>query len=160
MPTPDFILDLRSMIGHHPLWLPGVTALVTDLSGRILMGQRADSGKWALISGIPDPREEMAAAAAREVLEETGVGVVVEQLISIRSVGPITYPNGDVTSYVDHFFRCRPVGGEAHVGDDESLAVGWFAPGELPSPLAPRTPDLLKEAEDQAVDGLARFVGR
>lgn len=158
MPTPDFILELRSMIGNHPLWLPGVTMLVTDEEGRILLGQRADSGKWALISGIPEPQEEMAAAAAREVLEETGIQVVVEQLVSIRSIGPITYPNGDVTSYVDHFFRCRPVSGEAHVADDESLAVGWFAPEELPDPLAPRVQELLKEAEDQAFDGLARFI--
>jgi 8-oxo-dGTP pyrophosphatase MutT (NUDIX family) len=158
MATPDFILKLRSMIGNHPLWLPGVTALVTDERGFILMGQRADSGLWALPSGIPEPEEEMATAAVREVREETGVLVVVEQLISIRSIGPMQYPNGDVTSYVDHFFRCRPVSGAAHVGDDESLAVGWFAPDDLPQPMTARTHELLQEAEDQALDGLARFL--
>jgi 8-oxo-dGTP pyrophosphatase MutT (NUDIX family) len=159
MATPDFILELRSMIGHHPLWLPGVTALVTDEEGRILLGQRADNGLWALPSGIPEPQEEMAAAAAREVLEETGVHIVVEQLVSIRSQGPVTYPNGDVTAYVDHFFRCRPVSGTAHVADDESLDVGWFRPDRLPEPVSGRTHELLKEAEDQALDGLTRFIG-
>lgn len=158
MPTPDFVLELRSMIGHHPLWLPGVTMLVTDEEGRILLGQRSDSGLWALPSGIPEPREEMAVAAAREVLEETGVSVVVEQLISIRSIGPVNYPNGDVTAFVDHFFRCRPVSGTAHVADDESLAVGWFAPDRLPEPVTGRTHELLREAADQASDGRARFV--
>lgn len=132
--------------------------LVTDDEGRILLGQRADSGLWALPSGIPEPQEEMAAAAAREVLEETGVEVVVEQLISIHSVGPVTYPNGDVTAYVDHFFRCRPVTGTARVADDESLAVGWFAPAQLPEPITGRTHELLQEAEDQALDGLTRFT--
>jgi 8-oxo-dGTP pyrophosphatase MutT (NUDIX family) len=159
MPTPDFILELRSMIGHHPLWLPGVTMLVTRDDGEVLLGQRADSGRWALPSGIPEPREEMAAAAAREVLEETGVRVVVEQLISLRSMGPVIYPNGDVTSYADHFFRCRPVSGSAHVADDESLAVGWFPPEQLPEPLAEGTRELLKEAAEQAGDGIARFLG-
>jgi 8-oxo-dGTP pyrophosphatase MutT (NUDIX family) len=146
------------MIGNHPLWLPGVTALVTDDRGFMLMGQRVDSGHWALPSGIPEPREEMAAATAREVLEETGVVVAVEQLISIRSIGPLRYPNGDVTSYVDHFFRCRALSGMARVADDESLAVGWFAPDDLPQPLTDRTPALLREAADMTVGAPARFI--
>ncbi|MFD9691906.1 hypothetical protein ACFWXO_39795, partial [Kitasatospora sp. NPDC059088] len=29
-------------------------------------------------------------------------------------------------------FRCRAVGGEARVNDDESLEVGWFGLDELP----------------------------
>jgi ADP-ribose pyrophosphatase YjhB (NUDIX family) len=158
MPTPDFILELRSMIGTYPLWLPGVTGLVTDERGRILLGQRADSGRWALPSGIPEPGEEMAAACAREVLEETCVQVEVEELISIETIPPITYPNGDVSAYVDHFFRCRAVGGQAQVGDDESLAVGWFEPERLPGPLTSRTPGMIDLAARQAGAGRAHFV--
>jgi 8-oxo-dGTP pyrophosphatase MutT (NUDIX family) len=157
MPTPDFVLELRSMIGHHPLWLPGVTALVVDEAGLILMVQRVDNGLWTLPSGISEPGEEMAAACAREVLEETGVVVTVEELISIQTVGPITYPNHDVTSYVDHFFRCRPTGGTAVVGDDESLAVGWFDPAALPEPGTARTSTQLAAAAKHAVNGRTLF---
>jgi 8-oxo-dGTP pyrophosphatase MutT (NUDIX family) len=157
MPTPDFVLELRSMIGHHPLWLPGVTALVVDEAGLILMVQRVDNGLWTLPSGISEPGEEMAAACAREVLEETGVVVTVEELISIQTVGPITYPNHDVTSYVDHFFRCRPTGGTAVVGDDESLAVGWFDPAALPEPGTARTSTQLAAAAEHAVNGRTLF---
>jgi ADP-ribose pyrophosphatase YjhB (NUDIX family) len=157
MPTPDFILELRAMIGSYPLWLPGVTALVVDERGRLLMGQRSDNQKWALPSGVAEPGEEMAAACAREVLEETCVQVVVEQLISIGTVGPVRYPNGDVTSYVDHFFRCRPVSGTAAIGDDESIAVGWFDPAELPLPAVDRTTELLAAAAQQAITGQALF---
>jgi 8-oxo-dGTP pyrophosphatase MutT (NUDIX family) len=157
MPTPDFILELRAMVGHHPLWLPGVTALVVDEQGRVLMVQRSDNGLWTLPSGIAEPGEEMAASCAREVLEETGIVVQVEELISIRTVGPVTYPNNDVTSYVDHFFRCRPISGTAQVGDDESIAVGWFAPDALPEPGTPRTSAQLSEALEQAVTGRTRF---
>jgi ADP-ribose pyrophosphatase YjhB (NUDIX family) len=157
MPTPDFILELRTMIGNYPLWLPGVTALVMDDEGRLLLGQRSDNGQWALPSGIAEPGEEMALACAREVLEETCVKVVVEQLISISTIAPTTYPNGDVSSYVDHFFRCRPVSGTAAVGDDESLAVGWFDPTDLPTPFVGRTTDLLAAAAKQAQEGLAQF---
>ena len=145
------------MIGHHPLWLPGVTALVVDEGGLILMVQRVDNGLWTLPSGISEPGEEMAAACAREVLEETGIVVKVEDLISIQTVGPITYPNHDVTSYVDHFFRCRPTGGTAVVGDDESLAVGWFDPAALPEPGTPRTSVQLAAAAEHATHGRTLF---
>jgi 8-oxo-dGTP pyrophosphatase MutT (NUDIX family) len=157
MPTPDFILELRSMVGHHPLWLPGVTALVVDDGGRVLMVQRSDNGLWTLPSGIAEPGEEMATACAREVLEETGIVVQVEELISIQTVGPVTYPNQDVTSYVDHFFRCRPTGGTAVVGDDESLAVGWFDPAQLPEPGTSRTSVQLAKAAEHASSGRTLF---
>ncbi|MFI7585443.1 NUDIX hydrolase [Spongisporangium articulatum] len=157
MPVPEFIVELRSHVGHAQLWLPGVTALVQDDAGRLLLGQRADSGRWALPSGIPDPGEGMAAAIAREVREETGVSVAVEALIAVHTVPPITYPNGDVTAYVDHLFRCRYLDGEAHVADDESLDVGWFAPDELPEPLAKRTPGLLSWAAEHASTGRTYF---
>jgi 8-oxo-dGTP pyrophosphatase MutT (NUDIX family) len=157
MPTPDFILELRSMIGHHPLWLPGVTALVTDERGLVLLGQRADNGLWTLPSGISEPGEEMAPACAREVLEETGVEVRVEELIALRTVGPVTYPNGDITSYVDHFFRCVPVGGSVHVADDESLAVGWFPAENLPQPVSRSVALLLDLARRQAAAGRTLF---
>jgi 8-oxo-dGTP pyrophosphatase MutT (NUDIX family) len=147
VPTPDFIIELRRMIGHHPLWLPGVTAFVQDGEGRILFGRRADSGLWALPSGIPEPSEEMADTCAREVLEETGIVVEVERLIAIQTVGPMTYPNGDVTSFVDHFFGCRALSGTAHVADEESLDVGWFARDDVPRPTTARTPSLLDLAD-------------
>ncbi len=146
------------MVGHHPLWLPGVSALVTNEQGQVLMVQRSDNGLWTLPSGIVEPGEEMAAACAREVLEETGVVVQVEALIAIQTVGPVVYPNQDVTSYVDHFFKCRPIGGTAVVGDDESVAVGWFDPAELPLPGTPRTASQLAQAAEHDVDGRTLFT--
>ncbi|MFF4908291.1 NUDIX hydrolase [Streptomyces sp. NPDC001260] len=132
MPTPDFIREIRATAGHQLLWLPGVSAVVLDDEGRVLLGQRADNHRWALISGIPDPGEQPAAAVVREVEEETGVRVAVERLVSVRSGRPVTYPNGDVCQFMDLCFRCRVLGGEARVNDDESLAVGWFSLDELP----------------------------
>ena len=132
MPVPEFIRTLRERIGHELLWLPGVTGVVFDETGRVLLGRRSDTGEWALPSGIPEPGEEMAQALAREVAEETGVEVVVERLLTIDTLPPLTYPNGDVCQFVDHAFACRATGGEAHVADDESLEVGWFAVADLP----------------------------
>ncbi|MFJ4693191.1 NUDIX hydrolase [Streptomyces sp. NPDC088766] len=132
MPTPDFIHEIRAVAGHQLLWLPGVTALVFDDAGRVLLGRRSDTRKWAVIGGIPDPGEQPAVCAVREVFEETAVRCVVERVVLVQALEPVTYDNGDVCQYMDITFRCRAVGGEARVNDDESLEVGWFAVDALP----------------------------
>ena len=71
-------------------------------------------------------------AARREALEETGVEISVDRLASVGVVGPVTYPNGDRSSYLDHVFACTWLAGDAHVADDESVAVGWFGLDDLP----------------------------
>ena len=131
MPIPEFIVDLRRMVGHAELWLPGVTAVVRR-EDEVLLVQRSDNLQWTPVTGIVDPGEEPAVAAAREALEETGVEIVVDRLASVGVVGPVTYPNGDRSSYLDHVFACTWIAGEAHVADDESVAVGWFGLGSLP----------------------------
>jgi 8-oxo-dGTP pyrophosphatase MutT (NUDIX family) len=132
MATPDFIRSLRTSIGHESLWLPGVSAVVFDDEGRVLLNRRSDTLKWSLIGGIPEPGEQPAACAVREVEEETGVHCEVERVIVVQALKPVTYDNGDVCQYMDIAFHCRAVGGEARVNDDESLEVGWFAVDALP----------------------------
>ncbi|MFI5673560.1 NUDIX hydrolase [Streptomyces cellulosae] len=132
MATPDFIRSLRTSIAHELLWLPGVSAVVFDDEGRVLLNRRSDTLKWSLIGGIPEPGEQPAACAVREVEEETGVHCEVERVIVVQALKPVTYDNGDVCQYMDIAFRCRAVGGEARVNDDESLEVGWFAVDALP----------------------------
>ena len=162
MATPPFIIELRKKIGHDPLWLIGVTAYVEDDAGRILLGKRADSGEWAPVYGIVDPDEEPADAAAREVMEETGIAVDVEHLVRVRSQKDLTvYDNGDQVQYLDLMFLCRPAatgsGADTpYVADDESLDVGWFAPDALPSPLAASALerfDALKRWRERAATG-------
>ncbi len=136
MATPKFIQDIRDKAGTVLLLLPGVVMVVFDDRGRVLLNQRADTGKWALISGIPDPGEQPAQAAVREIEEETGVCAVVERVLSVFTNEPMVYGNGDHAQYIDIVLRCRAVGGEARVNDDESLDVRWFALDELP-PLGP-----------------------
>jgi 8-oxo-dGTP pyrophosphatase MutT (NUDIX family) len=124
MPIPDFIVELRAMVGHHPLWLPGVTAVVRR-DAELLLVQRADTGAWTPVTGIPDPGEEPAVAAVREVREETGVVVRADRLASTAVHGPIRHVNGDVATYLDLTFACTRLSGEAHVADEESRAVAW-----------------------------------
>lgn len=137
MATPDFILSLRKKIGHEMLWLPGVSVVVVDDDGRLLLGRRADNGQWAVVSGIPEPGEQPGAAAVRECLEETGLAIELLGLVEVRADAPKLLPNGDECVFMDIDFAARPVpgSGPVHVADDESTQVGWFAPETLPEPL-------------------------
>lgn len=136
MPIPAFIRDIRAKAGDVLLFMPAVVMVVFDDRGRVLLNLRSDSGIWALISGIPDPGEQPAEAAVREIEEETGVHAVVERVLSVFTNEPMVHANGDRAQYLDIVLRCRAVGGEARVNDDESLDVRWFALDELP-PLGP-----------------------
>ncbi|WP_428964323.1 NUDIX hydrolase [Micromonospora fluostatini] len=131
MGLPDYIRQLRTHVGHDLLWLPSVSAVVTNAEGALLLGKRADDGQWSLISGFVEPGEQPATAVVREVEEETGVRVAPERLTSVIS-HPHTYPNGDRCEYLNLGFRCRLLGGTARVNDDESEAVGWFPLDRLP----------------------------
>lgn len=135
MPIPDFVTDLRARVGTDLLWLPGVSGVVVDDDGRLLLGRRADSGLWAVVSGILEPGEQPAPAVVREVLEETGVHVEVVALTGVSVTERVRYPNGDQAQYLDVCFWCRPLSGEARVADDESLEVAWFAPDDLPAAM-------------------------
>ena len=152
MTTPQFILDLRRKIDHDLLWLMGVSGYVQDAQGRVLLGRRSDTGEWAMVYGINEPGEEPADTVAREVKEETGVDVVVTDLVSVKSSRKVlTYANGDNTMYMDHLFLCRPDPNgntEPFVGDDESLEVGWFSPDALPEPLAATTVERMGYVQD------------
>ena len=131
MPIPDFIVELRRHVGRAELWLPAVTAVVIR-GNDVLLVKRSDTGEWSPVTGIVDPGEDPGVAARREVLEEAGVDVSVDRLAWVHALPTSTHVNGDVATYLDHTFACSYLGGEAHVGDDESLEVGWRPLDDLP----------------------------
>lgn len=134
MATPDFVLALRRHIGHAPLWLSGVTAVVLrgDDAPEVLLVKRADNGQWTPVTGIIDPGEEPAVAGAREVLEEAGIVAIPETLVWVHTLPTVTYANGDESQYLDHTFRFRFVSGEPHPADGENTEARWFPLDALP----------------------------
>lgn len=73
MAISEYVANLRKHVGTDLLMLPSASAVVVDDAGRVLLGRRADTGKWSLPMGAIDPGEQPADAAVREVYEETGV---------------------------------------------------------------------------------------
>lgn len=132
MAIPEFLRELRESIGQRLVFLPGVNAVVLDDDRRVLLVRRADDGRWTIIGGIPEPGEQPAEAVAREIHEETAVRVEVERVVSVLTEEPIAYPHGDRVQFMSITFRCRVVGGQARVNDDESTEVGWFDLDRLP----------------------------
>jgi 8-oxo-dGTP diphosphatase len=131
MPVAPYIAKMRAHIGHDLLLLPGVSAVVRNDAGHVLLARRSDNGRWSVPAGVIDPGEQPADAVLREVFEETGVRAEIERVGGVAT-HPVVYPNGDACEYLNVWFRCRAAGGDARVGDDESLQVGWFDPAGLP----------------------------
>ena len=98
----------------------------------LLLIRRADDGLWAPVTGVVDPGEHPAVAAVRETLEEARIDAVVERLAQVHVTDVVTHANGDVAQYTGLVFRCRAVGGEAGVGDDESVDAAWWPSDALP----------------------------
>ena len=155
MATPEFILELREKVGTMPLWLSGVTAVVLDGESRnILLIRRSDTGEWTPVTGIIDPGEQPAVAAAREVLEEADVIVTVERVAGIGVTAPIVYANGDRAQYLDIIFTCRWVSGDPRPADGEALEARWFPLGGLP----PMSADFHARISTGLADGPATFA--
>jgi ADP-ribose pyrophosphatase YjhB (NUDIX family) len=144
MTTPEFVLKLRTKIGHDALWMPGVKGVVLrpaaatagaegDAVAEVLLVRRADNGRWTVPAGILEPGEEPADGISREVLEETGVRAHVTRLVGVQTTHPTTYPNGDHAQYLDVIMALEPGSdsGEARVNDDENLEVAWRSVEDL-----------------------------
>jgi len=107
----------------------GVDIAIVD-EGRILLTQREDSAAWCLPGGHVDPGESLAETAMRECREETGLEVHVTHLIGIYSRP--SWRGGGHHSIV---FAAGVVGGTLLHHPHEVLAIGYFDPDALPSPV-------------------------
>ena len=105
-----------------------VAALVSD-GERVLLVRRAAVpriGFWALPAGYMDADELPEEAVAREVAEETGIGIRVAGLHGIAPLAGWAERRGILVLY-----WAEPVGGELTAADDVTEAR-WFSQAEIP----------------------------
>lgn len=135
----EYISYLRKKIGHDRCLSVGLTSVIADEEGRILLEKRSDNGKYCLPGGSIDLDETVLEGARREVEEETGIRLEELRLFYIRSgkKNQLAYPNGDVTDYVDLVFSSEVNSHDIHLAirDGESLSLGFYRKEELPDPF-------------------------
>jgi 8-oxo-dGTP pyrophosphatase MutT (NUDIX family) len=137
---------------------PSVSAVIFDRRRRLLLQQRSDGGQWGLPGGSVEIGESLAAAVAREVLEETGLIVVPRRLVGVYSdpaLQVVRYPNGNCWHYVNVCFECMVRGGELTTCD-ETLALDWVSPRRLPATLLPNHRVRIRDARARRVAAFVR----
>jgi ADP-ribose pyrophosphatase YjhB (NUDIX family) len=120
---------------------PGVNcagAFVRDGDGRVLLILRANDpgrGLWSVPAGRIEAGETSAEAAVREVREETGLEVVLGEVLWRGAVG----------EFVVEDFAATVSGGVLRAGDDAADAR-WFTADEVRGlPLSENLLDVLTE---------------
>jgi ADP-ribose pyrophosphatase YjhB (NUDIX family) len=116
--------------------------------GRVLIVRRARApllGHFSLPGGGVEVGETMAAALARELIEEIGVDA---EIIAFNRHVEAIIPEGDRirAHFVIASFVARWTSGEPRLSDEVD-AVEWIDPGaDLPSPTTPKLAEVLARA--------------
>lgn len=114
----------------NPSWMVGVMGLVQDDDGRILVLEHTyrHVRPWGLPGGWLKRGEAPYEGLAREIMEETGLTVRVEELLGAE----INQPR-----VLDLIYRCRVLSG-TYGPTAETRRARWVAPSELPPLLIPQ----------------------
>lgn len=106
-----------------------VDTIIKTKNDRIVLVRRKFppfEDSWALPGGIVEYGETVESAAVREANEETGLNVMIKNLVGIYS-NPSRDPRGHVISIC---FLCEEVGGTL-IADTDAKAVETFSAKEL-----------------------------
>lgn len=137
----EYITSLRKMIGHQPILMVGVTVLICNELGQLLLLKRTDNLCWGPPGGAIEPGEKLEASLRREILEETGLNLAKIKLFDAFS-GPefdYTYPNGDEVYNVIIVYSSQMDDHINHtiVLNEEHSEWKWFDLSDLPSSISP-----------------------
>ncbi|CBG72637.1 putative NUDIX hydrolase [Streptomyces scabiei 87.22] len=109
-----------------------MTAVVRDDAGRLLLIHKTDNDLWALPGGGHDIGERIADTVVREVREETGIDVEIDNIVGLYTDPQhvLAYDNGEVRQQFSICFRAHPVSGSLRTSS-ESKEVRWIDPADL-----------------------------
>jgi ADP-ribose pyrophosphatase YjhB (NUDIX family) len=101
------------------------------------MQRRGDRNRdvWGFPGGAVELGESVSDAAVREVAEETGLTVRINQLLGVYSKYHDSYPNGDSAQPITVFFVAETIAGNLRIDGHESVGLGFFGESDLPELL-------------------------
>ena len=101
--------------------------------------------RWSLPKGTPENGEKLPDTALREVSEETGLQVQLDE-----KIGVMRYSFFGEEARIDkavHFWLMQPTGGSFEHHDDEHIDVRWVGLGDAMRMVSyPNTASLLEDA--------------
>lgn len=119
------------------------SALIVDENGRLLLCLHGRLHKWMQLGGHCEQTDEtVAGAALREATEESGIaGLTIDPHPLDVDIHPVHCKAADgepstPTRHYDIRYRLHAPAGAVEQVSAESTALGWFTPGDLPTPLA------------------------
>jgi ADP-ribose pyrophosphatase YjhB (NUDIX family) len=135
---------LRTNPGAH---ITASTLVVSAEHDRVLLCLHGRVGKWLQLGGHCEPVDRtLAGAALREATEECGMdGLVLDPVPVHLDVHSVQCRIGPALHYDVRYVATAPPG-SMPVASDESRAVAWYEPGELPEPLGSETTSLIEAA--------------
>jgi ADP-ribose pyrophosphatase YjhB (NUDIX family) len=101
----------------------GTDAAMFNENGEILLMERADGSGWCLPCGFVEPNETPAEGIIREVREETGLGVKVDQLVGVFTRKPSAQMGPHTTISIVHL--CKVVDGQLKTSHESSALKYW-----------------------------------
>ncbi|CAB3751618.1 NUDIX domain-containing protein [Paraburkholderia solisilvae] len=113
---------------------PAVAVAVFDVSGRLLLVKRRDSGYWAMPGGTMELTDSLEGCARREVREEAGIDIAITGMIGSYTdpATIIAYSDGEVRREFSILLAASASPSGEHLShDDESTDAQWVKLDEL-----------------------------
>lgn len=153
-PDLGYIMNLRKIVGHRPLIMPGAGVFVVNDKGEILLEKRADNGLWDYPAGAMELGESFEECARREVLEETGLKCGKLEFFTTVSGKEYynVYPNGDQAYYCGIKYICRDYEGELKPQASEVTELKFFSEDNLPKEMKPACIEMFKKVSEYIRD--------
>lgn len=119
-------LQWRLLWLWHAKFMVGVTGVVRDSEGRVLLLRHRmwpPDRQWGCPTGYANKSERFEDTVVREVREETGLHVKVQQLVHLKSGYKLR---------VEVAYEAEFAGGTLTIDSVEILEAKWFSPHNLP----------------------------